>query len=79
MTRVQVVYGLFILLILFVLSILSVTEVFLADYSKPALWYLIGAGLGFLYLGSIAIASSHSVGDLFNNMAEVLSQKIGAE
>ena len=78
MTRVQVVYGLLILFILLVLSILSVTGVWLEEHSKPAMWYLGIAGLGFLYLFSLVVASSNSLGEFMNNVVSVASQKLGA-
>lgn len=78
LSRVQVIYGFWIVLILFILSILVVSGVLWKDYSKYAWYYLVLVGLGMLYLGSLAMATSDSLGSLLNNMAEVASQKLGS-
>jgi hypothetical protein len=78
LTRVQVIYGFWIVVILFILSILIVTGVLWTDYTKYAWYYLVLVGLGFLYLGSLAMATSDSLGSLLSNMAEVASQKLSS-
>lgn len=73
MTRVQAVYAFWVLLILFILSILVVSGVLWTEYETVAWYYMVGAGLGALYLASAAMASSSSLDNFFNRMGNAFA------
>lgn len=78
MSRVSVIYGFWIVLILLILAILVVSGVLWTDYKTEAWYYIIGAGLAMLYLGSLAMATSDGIGSLLNRMASIAAEKVGA-
>jgi hypothetical protein len=78
MTKVQVIYGFWIMLILLIVSILVVSGVMWEDYKVHATYYLVVAGLATLYLASLAMASATSVKSFLDGMANAAADTLGA-
>ena len=78
MTKVQVIYGFWIMLILLVISILVVSGVMWEEHKTVATYYLVAAGLATLYLASLAMASATSVKGFLDGMANAAAETLGA-
>ncbi len=77
MTRQQVIYGYWVLVLIFLLSVLVVTGVFWHQYAGYAGYVLGVTGLLLLFLASSAMPTSNSLGSLLSNMSLVAAEKMG--